>query len=472
MDVTDQYTRNSRRSRPQVHVTRLLSIQNASDIMETRKTSVIKTVLILLLAAFFTSLAASQGATLQLENISVHDVTDASGEDRLTGGQFIQSGTNTTFLLNQTEDRKDYRFTFRLNNTGENDWNISQEDELRHEGLDTGWAINRTWYNVSGTEYTGGSFSSGTLSWDTSSGPNMTSQDYLYAKYIVEVDLPASQSYDQRFLANDTTNTDAAEDQHILDLNRLGSLSIVLQEPPNGTVLTQNKTFQVNATIDCTGGECGEVTATARYNETSEADTLIPESSGEPFHTVGSNSQGCGELLSGDSCETIWDVNATGADGSYHLLDANLTSSYDEIAGGQTADTDVQIKQVVMLNLSWSTTDFGLLDPGARQEPAAGNDELKYNISVLENSNDADIWIKGSDLQSQDSDYVIGIENMNRSLENLQSSSEPIQKSYKLLKFSVSAGSVLNTFYWLDVPTGIYKGDYNGSISFKANLTG
>lgn len=432
------------------------------------------TVFLVFLSCLIVS-ASGQGAlepNPQIQNISIYNVTDSTGEGRYTGGNYITSGLNTTFLINQTKDNRDYRFTFRLNNTGDGDWALEGADDLLHDGLDTGWSINRTWYNISGTEYVGGTFSGGTLEWNTSQGGTLSTGENLYAKYIVEINLPESQTYDQRFLANDTSENNATEDEHVLDLNRLGSLSVVIEEPPNETVVAQNKTFQLNATIDCAGGECGNVSANARYNQSSTADTLIPENSGTPFHTTNSNLRDCGELLASENCTVVWDVNATGEKNSWHLLDSNITSTYDKIEGQESADTEVQIKQVVMLNLSWSTTDFGVLDPGDQNKSAIGNDNLTYNVTVQEKSNDADIWLKGKDIQSQDSDYFIGIGNMTYSLDNSYDTSTPVQDAYELVKSSVAGDTVLNTFYWLDVPTGIYKGDYNGTITYKANLSG
>lgn len=425
--------------------------------------------LVLLLA--FVSVGASQGQP-QLESISIYDVTDVSGEERYTGGELLASGTNTTFLLNQTEDRRDLRFSFEVMNNADQDWNLTSEDLLFHEGLDPNWNIPRIWYNVSETEYEGGSFSQGNLSWDTQDGANLSSTGTLYAKYIAEVHLTSSQEYDQRFVASDSSNSESVEDEHILDLNRLGSVSVTIEQPPNETVLTQNKTFNLNSTISCSGGECGDLTATPRYNQSAEADTVIPEDSGEPFHTVDPNLETCGNLLAGEECNASWKVNATADDSTSHLLDVNASSSYGEIGEQDSADTDVTVNQVVLMNMSWDTTDFGLLDPGDRARPAAGNEDLSYNITLLENSNEADIWVKGRDLVSEsDPDYSIPIDNMNYSLENLQTESEPVKESYQSLKSSVSAGTLLNTFYWLDVPTGIVEGDYNGSITFKANIS-
>jgi hypothetical protein len=415
---------------------------------------------------------SNTGSLPEIQNISVYNVTEMTENERDKGGELVASGLNQTFWINQTRDRIDYRLTFEIENNGPEYWNLSSEDELFHEGLDTGWNINRTWYNISGTQYEGGGFSGGRVDWDTGIGGNLSPGGSMYANYIVEVDLTESQQYNQRFLVNDTSNESGSEDNHALDLDRLGEISLTLEEPPADTVLTQNKTFEINTTVNCINGECGNVTATSRYNQSNLADTLIPEGSGSPFYTTGDNSKECVNLVSGESCTVLWDVNATGESGSHHLLDSNASSSYSEISGENTGDAEVQINQVAAINLTWSTVDFGTLDPGEKNKSAAGNQNLEYNISIPENSNSVDIWVKGQDLQSQDSDYTIPIVNMSYSLQNDTADESSIPYAYELVKETVSSGSILNSFYWLDVPTGIYKGTYSGSITFKANLTG
>lgn len=412
------------------------------------------------------------GADPAVQNISIYDVSQLSGTNRYTGGDLQSYGLNKTFILNQTNQTVEYRFQFRVSPPS-NSWQVQAGDYLRHENLSPDWTANRIWYNISGTEYVGGNFSYNNIYWDTGNGGTVQSGGNMYAKYLIEINQSQSQEFDQRFLVNDTSNSASSTDHHILDLNKLGRLSIAINEPPNGTTLTQNQTFVLNSTVSCSGGECGRIKANSRYNQSAASDTLIPSLSGEPFHTVNSNEETCSELLSGENCTVTWDVNATGADSSSHLLDVNATSTtFSEIKGQDSADTEVEIKQVVLMNLSWSTTDFGLLDPGDTAQPAQGNSNLSYNVSILENSNQADIWIKGSDLNSLDSDYFIGIGNMSFALENQNSSSTPLSSTYQLFNASVSPGSVLNSFYWLDVPKGINDGDYEGSLSFKANLSG
>jgi len=65
----------------------------------------------------------------------------------------------------------------------------------------------------------------------------------MYAKYIVDISLDNSEFYSQYFLINDTSNKSGSEDYHEFDINKLGTLDIVLEDPPKDTVVTQNKTF-------------------------------------------------------------------------------------------------------------------------------------------------------------------------------------------------------------------------------------
>lgn len=412
------------------------------------------------------------GSLPEIQNITVYNVTGETGSDRDTGGEILTSGLNRTFALNRTQDLKDYRFTFEIQNTGSEYWNLSSEDRMFHEGLDPGWSLDKSWYNISGTRYEGGNFTDGRVNWNTSKGGNLSPDSRMYANYIIETDISSSEDYSPRFLVNDSSDLSGSEDFHQLDLNRLGELDLTLNEPPQNTVLTQNKTFQLNTTVKCIEGECGDVKVAPRYNESSVADTVIPEDQGEPFNTQGSNLARCQRLLSGESCYALFQVNATGSQGESYLLDANATSSYSEIEGNDTGDNQVQINQVAAINLSWSTVDFGTLDPDDENQSAAGNYDRSYNVSVLENSNAVDLWIKGQDLNSVDTGYSIGIGNMSYAKVNSTDDMDPIGYGYDLIEDGVSYGSPLTMFYWLDVPTGIIKGDYQGSITIKANVTG
>ena len=409
-----------------------------------------------------------------LTEISVYNVSGLSVSEKETGGELLSSGLNSTLKINQKEAANEYRFTFKFTNEGENSWEINSSDQLYHEGLDTSWTVNKIWYNIS-QDYDGGSFSNGKLEWNTSEGGTLNPGETMYAKYLVDTSLDNSNFYSLNFLLNDTSENAGSQDYHELDINKLGDLTVTLEDPPNDTVVTQNKTFLVNATIDCTNGECGEVNASTRYNETTITNTLIPEGSGKPFHTVNSNIKTCSaDLKKSESCQITWDVNATGDLESYHDVDVNVSSSFSKVAAENSSDNTVQINMAILINTSWDTTDFGLLDPGQQNQPADGNQNLMYNITVPSESNPVDnLWIRATDLVSdlKPENYSIGAGNLSYSFENDSGTEKSISDTYSSVKSNVSPGSVLNTFFWLDVPTGIYRGGYNGTLYFKANST-
>lgn len=433
--------------------------------------------LFLFLVSFSSASSFGTGVDEPLPNltqISVYDVSGLSVSEKETGGSLVASGLNSTLTVNQEQTEREYRFSFEITNEGDSSWEINESDQLYHEGLNSSWNVNKIWYNIS-QDYDGGDFSDGTLEWNTSQGGTLDPGETMYAKYLVDINLDNSELHSQYFLVNDTSNNTGSEDYHELDVNKLGTLDIALEDPPNDTVVTQNKTFIVNATVSCENGECGEVNASPRYNQSSTADTIIPESSGAPFHTVNQNVDTCSSDLKKDqSCQISWDVNATGDLESYRWIDVNASSSFNDVASVESTDHRVQINMAILINTSWDTTDFGLLDPGEQDQPAEGNSNLSYNITIPEESNLVDnLWIKATDLTSQlqPDNYSIGAGNLSYSFEDDAGTASDISNSYQSIQSDITPGTVLNTFFWIDVPTGIYKGGYNGIMYFKANST-
>lgn len=435
-------------------------------------------VIVLLLTLSFATAKSTFGTGVDepLPNVTqleIYDVTDLSASQKETEGTLVDSGINKTFRIDQEQDWRQYRFSFKIRNDGDSVWDINGSDQLYHDGLNSGWTVDKIWYNIS-SDHDTGTFSGGKVDWNTSKGGTLSSGETMYAKYLVNISLSSSEFHHQEFLVNDTSNSSGSKDEHELDVNKLGFLNLTLEDPVNDTTVTQNKTFLINASVKCIGGECGEVNVTPRYNESNAADTLIPENSGSPFHTTGSQKKTCSQSLDKDQkCYVSWDVNATGTAENYHLVDTNASSSFNSVSNNDTSDNWVQINTLVMLNLSWNTTNFGVLDPGVQDKPAQGNSNLSYNVTVPNESNRADVWTRATSLDSDKSDnYSIGAGNLSYSLQNDSSSENIFSTSYQLLKSDVAPETTFNTFYWLDVPTGIIEGGYTGSIYVKANLTG
>lgn len=440
-----------------------------------------RSLVLLLTAILFLSAAGARttfgsGNNEPLPNVTelrIYDVTGLSPSEKETGGSLEDRGINQTFLVNQSEQERQYRFGFEIVNDGENSWGIQDLDNLSHEGLDASWGVDKIWYNIS-SDYDGGSLENGEVSWDTSNGGTLAAGDKMYAKYLVNISITNSQTYEQKFLVNDSSENSGSFDNHVLDANKLGFLNLTLEEPPNDTALTKNRFFQVNSTVTCEEGECGEVNVNPRYNESEKADTIIPRDSGKPFYTNTSRTKTCDSSLDKDqTCLTDWFVNASGELESWHLLDVNASSSFSGVEQNDTEDNLAQINTALIFDLEWDTTRFGVLEPGSLNNSAIDNDRKKHNLSVDERSQTIDkLWLRSTWLQAKNSDYNISAENMSYSLQNDISTENFLSTDYQIVEQSIDPGTVLNFFFWIDVPSGIAEGEYNGTLVFKANSTG
>ena len=408
---------------------------------------------------------------LELQNIAIYNITGLSSSEKKSGGQLIDQGLNKTFQLTQGSETSSLRFDFNLTNTGTANWTLESQDQLQHTGVDTEWSTDQIWYDLGG-EKNGGSFSSGTVFWDTSNGGTLTTEgadSSMNASYTVDTFLDESKTYDQSFLVNDTSKNIYDEDFHVLEAQKSGIIDVDLISPPNQTLLPQNETFYMTANVTCSGGECGQVDGTPRYNS-SEGQKIIP-SDGKLFSIESVNRDGC-NLDASQNCVLNWTVNATADIETYRLLDVNASSEFSD---GYTASEghEVEVDLLVLMSLSWETLDFGFLDPGLQDRPAEGNDALAYNVTVPEDSKPVDdLWIKGTDLVSEENpDYSIGITNVSYALQNDVADSNTIFSEYTQVTSNIEPGTVLNTFYWIDVPFGMTQSGYNGTLTFKANVT-
>lgn len=426
----------------------------------------------------FDAFGTAQGAPLpNVTEIEIYNVTGLGLSQKETGGTLLDSGLNKTFDIDQFERTKSYRFQFHIVNDGTKDWPVANGDEIFHDGLNSTWSVGKKWYNISGTQYVGGTFSGTSLSWDTSQGGTLQKQkdrDDMYAKYIVNVTTEKSRSYQEQFKVNDTSENQGSFDYHIFNITKYGFLELDILEPPAEVVVSQNRFFTLNTSLTCQEGLCGDVKVSSRYNQSAVPDTLIPEGSGQPFHTNQSNTVTCGTgFRDGDSCFKSWQVNATGPLGEVRLLDANASTDLSKVESNSSENVEVYIRLAALLDVKWDTVDFGLLDPGVENRSAQGNSNSKYNLTVDENSLDIDdIWVKSEDLTTGGwGNYSIYAENVSYSQDNDVSKGTGLSNSYQHLASNVKAGSNLTTYYWIDVPEGIKSDGYNGTISFKANVT-
>ncbi len=237
-------------------------------------------------------------------------------------------------------------------------------------------------------------------------------------------------------------------------------------------MLTQNDTFTANATVDCVGGACGTVNLSIRYNRTTDADTLLPNGSGKPFHTTVRNLRRCGtDIRAGDRCFATWTPNATGTIGSTHLLDANASSNLSQVDRNESKDVTVDITRGgVVLSLKWTNISF--ITSGLEEDaPAIGNDAQLYNITVEEESVDVDdLWIKGVSPTSNGfflSNYTV---NYSYSTTNDPTTETLVTEQYQHITSNVPAGTNVTTYYWTDIRSTA-AGNYNGTVTYKGNAT-
>jgi len=344
-----------------------------------------------------------------------------------------------------------------------------------HEGLNSSWSAVEIWYNITGDQqYKGNSatFSGDTVEWDTSTGGTVGNSQTMYAKYIVTVEQSDTSTFSEHFEVNDTgVTTGGSFDDHKLTVEKLGYLNLSLYEPPSDSIVAQNQSFLMNGSVKCENGRCGTVTVNPRYNQSSNADTQIPnDASSEPFNT--NLSSRSFEISRGERKYTNFSVNASGDYESYHLLDLEGSSSRD-IENNDSEDHLVQINSAVEIDLNWSGIDFGPLEPGQTDKPAENNSDSLYNITVDERSEQIDnLWVRATDMNSTELNYNISAKNLSVATENDISKEMNLSNTYQNLASNLSPGDIVETFYWIDVPLGIYNGEYNGKIFFKANSTG
>jgi hypothetical protein len=249
-------------------------------------------------------------------------------------------------------------------------------------------------------------------------------------------------------------------------------LEVNLTNPDYSKTLNvgQNKTFNVNATVICKNGPCGEVFGTIMYNLSSlNPNTPVNTTIGDkPFYIKESPAnarKSCGVMYSGDLCLLNWTINATGSVNTDWKIGVLFNSSYGDIQENNTQNVTVSIFFCsIDFNLSWSSIKFGLLDPSTGPNNASGNSNNEYNISVNSGSCDLDFYINGTDLTNTTLNSIIGVGNVTWSnTSNNYSESFNLSSTVSALKSNVSQNTNVTTWYWINVPP-VYSGYYNGMI--------
>jgi len=248
--------------------------------------------------------------------------------------------------------------------------------------------------------------------------------------------------------------------------------------PSSPLNVIQNQTFNVNATIVCKNGPCGEVNGTVRYNLTSSnPDVPVNITPGDkPFYIKESPAnamKSCGTMYSGDSCQLNWTINATGNVNSQWKIGVLFNSSYIDIQNNNTLNATVSIISCTEdFILQWSSIKFGLLNPNTGPHEAPGNPNGDYNITVNSGSCNLDFYISGTDLVNTTLNSNIGVGNVTWSnASNNYSSSYNLSTSPATVKLNVPKNTNVTTWYWINVPS-VYAGYYNGNITITGVKNG
>ncbi len=441
----------------------------------------------------FTSFGGGKGKPLpNITQIRIYDVTGQANTH--SGGTSIGSGLNTTFYFYKKEPRV-YRVEIDVRNDASTQWTIDSTDIVYHENLNSTWDINTTadvWYYEGDANYTGGNWSNGRVTWNTSLGGKLTNGETGTFYYVVNITTSGNEKYPVYFLCNDTVDNVGSYDNSIYNITRIGYLEVNLTLPPSipgqgdaesnsGYKVGQNRTFIINATVYCRDGYCGGLNGTLRYNQsTSPPDTPVNTTAGDrPFYVLsGINPKQCAgnPLYKDELCSISWEVNSTGNLSTHWKLDVLFNSTY---AGSNKTDyTIIEITKVLIMDISWGKVDFGVCNPVTTGNPAIWNNVDGYNISIHPNSNDVDgLWIKGTNLEPESVSgfgsitYTLGVGNITwNDLKNNYTGPDTtrLTYNYSLIRENVSSGTAVPMYYWIDLPRGQYAQNYSGTLYILA----
>ncbi|VVB60829.1 Uncharacterised protein [uncultured archaeon] len=333
-------------------------------------------------------------------------------------------------------------------------------------------------------------------------------QNATYINKVIDLNVSADEPVDTwRYSINDTGNTTFTPNTTITvsagannitvyandtagNMNRTivyftlnTTLDVSLAEPStvSPTDFVQNTAFLVNATVVCRQGSCGNVAGTVRYNKTSaNPDTPINITSGaQPFYiqeASPASTKSCpnNPLSEGQFCNLTWTVNATDSTLSYWKLGVNFSSDSGWTVPNTTSPATVSIVPCfVDLTVNWQSINFqNPLIPDTYQNPALGNADPLYNITVNSGSCNTDLYIKGTDMQNSTLGYSLGAGNLTWSnSSNTYSSSFNMTQAYSLFKFNAPPITNVTMWYWINVPP-IFAANYNGTVFIQGVKSG
>ena len=290
-------------------------------------------------------------------------------------------------------------------------------------------------------------------------------QNYNSSDKIIRIRLYSTADIDNGLLKEDYVQYYVGYQAGYLEVN------LTNPNPSFNTNVVQNFTFPINATVICRDGPCGEVTGIVRYNLSSEnPDTPVNTTFGDkplfiqefPAEALKS----CGIMYKDQTCQLNWTINATGDTNTAWKVGVLFNSSYPEIQENHTENATVSITSCTEdFTLSWSSISFGTLNPSTEQNPAPGNENNEYNITVNPGSCNLNLYIKGTDLVNETLNSIIGVGNITWSnTSNSYLESFNLTKTEQVIKLNVPPETNITTWYWINVPP-IYAGYYNGTIT-------
>ena len=261
------------------------------------------------------------------------------------------------------------------------------------------------------------------------------------------------------------------------------TLEVVLEEPSTSfkTGIIQNTTFIVNATVICRQGSCGDVSATVRYNKTSaNPETAVNITQGaEPFFIdeaspLSTKSCPTNPLSENEYCNITWTLNATDSGLDVWKLDVNFSSNSGWTTKNVTLSSEIEVTScTVDLTVTWSAIDFNdPLTPNTYENPALGNDNNLYNITINDGSCNTDLYIKGTDMENDSAGYVLGVGNLTwNNVSDSYATSYNMTDTYAPLKIDMPPLTNVTTWYWINVPP-IFAADYNGTVFIQGVMNG
>lgn len=181
----------------------------------------------------------------------------------------------------------------------------------------------------------------------------------------------------------------------------------------------------------------------------------------------GTHNMTASSFSSGNWSNTTWNTTGLTRGTTYTLkFYANDTSNND----AKTGAWQYTIESIcsVSFTLSSQLTDgirFGNLDPGQSDQAAVDNGD--YNVTDTSSGcNYIAVYVKAwNDLEDTNS---IGIGNVSIANNSNVGNSIQLSQSYQMIK-NVSASSLVELYFWIDIPTNHPLDYYNTTISIKAN---